>query len=137
MDHGMDHLPSVLDYETIKIEQLIGPKGPNQLNMADIPVERVVPYMRGADVTLQLAGKLMPEIEASGLRHVCYDVEFPLIPVLVDMEFADSTGQRHWKILEAARSGDCQSGARTSMKPQVGGLTSTPKQLGDVLYKDL
>lgn len=141
MDHGMDHLAQVyLDYETIKIEQLIGPKGPNQLNMADIPVERVVPYAcEDADVTLQLAGKLMPEIEASGLRHVCYDVEFPLIPVLVDMEFAGIrldkdalekfSKQLEVEIVNLEQNIYETAGRRFNI--------DSPKQLGDVLYKDL
>ena len=35
--HGMDYLAEIyLKYETIKIEELIGPKGKNQKNMRDL-----------------------------------------------------------------------------------------------------
>ncbi len=40
-----------------------------------------------ADITLQVASVIRPDIEQRGVAQVCYDVECPLIPVLVDMEF--------------------------------------------------
>ena len=91
MDHGLDHLSRVyLGYETIKIEELIGPKGPQQLNMSDVPIEKVGPYAcEDADITLRIAEKLLPEIDARGLQQVCYDVEFPELSRLLADEGMD------------------------------------------------
>lgn len=56
LHHGMDYLAEVyLKYETIKIEELIGPKGKNQKNMRDLPPTSVYKYAcEDADVTLKL-----------------------------------------------------------------------------------
>ena len=55
--------------------------------MKDVPVEVVAEYAgEDADITLQVAQKLRPDIEARGVAEVCYEIECPLVPVLVDME---------------------------------------------------
>lgn len=140
-DHGLDLLArSYLAYETIPIEQLIGPKGPDQRNMASVPVEIVGPYAcEDADITLQLAHKLLPEIDRRGLHDVCYEVEFPLISVLVDMEAngirldRDAIGkfskQLEIEIAELEQKIYQTAGRRFNI--------DSPKQLGVVLYHEL
>src|SRR6056297_2831166 len=88
MKHGLDYLAKLyLGYRPISITELIGEKGPDQKNMQDVPLDRVAPYAcEDADITWQVAQALKPEIEAGGVSQVCYEVEFPLVPVLVDME---------------------------------------------------
>ena len=53
LHHGMDYLAEIyLNYETIKIEELIGEKGRNQKNMRNISPELVCDYAcEDADVT--------------------------------------------------------------------------------------
>ena len=60
--HGMDYLAEVyLNYRTIHIDALIGPKGKNQRNMRDLSPEEIYLYAcEDADVTLKLKNKLEP-----------------------------------------------------------------------------
>ncbi|MEO8270780.1 MAG: 5'-3' exonuclease H3TH domain-containing protein, partial [Aureliella sp.] len=89
MRHGLDYLSKLyLNYSPISITELIGEPGPNQKNMRDVPVETVAEYAgEDADVTWQVAQVLRPDIEKQGVSQVCYDVECPLVPVLIDMEY--------------------------------------------------
>ena len=93
--HGLDYLAGVyLGYKPISTESLIGPKGPDQKNMRDVPLEDLSMYAcEDADITLQLAQVIRPDIEQQGMGQVCYDVECPLTKVLVEMEYQrDSFG---------------------------------------------
>ena len=88
MSHGLDYLAKLyLGYRPVPISKLIGPKGPDQRNMKDVPLEQVVEYAgEDADITWQVAEKLRPDIEERGVAQVCYEIECPLVPVLVNME---------------------------------------------------
>jgi DNA polymerase I len=89
MRHGMDYLSEVyLGYTPVPISKLIGDAKAGQLNMADVPVAKVAEYSaEDADVTWQLRAALEPLLKEKGQERVFYEVESPLIPVLVDMEF--------------------------------------------------
>lgn len=89
MRHGLDYLSKLyLGYKPIPTSDLIGERGEDQKSMRDVAVEEVAKYAcEDADVTLQVAGAIRPDIETRGVSKVCYEVECPLIPVLVDMEF--------------------------------------------------
>jgi len=86
--HNMDYLAEIyLNYQTIHIEELIGPKGKNQKSMRDISPDLVCPYAaEDADITLQLKNILEPEIKKNNLDFLCYEVEMPLVLVLAEME---------------------------------------------------
>ena len=86
--HNMDYLAEVyLGYRTIHIEELIGPKGKAQKNMADLPPADVYAYAcEDADVTLRLMVPLEAEMERGGVTAVFRDIEMPLMPVLARME---------------------------------------------------
>ena len=64
MYHNMDFLAeTLLNYKTIHIEELIGEKGKNQLNMRQVNVDKIVDYAaEDADITLQLCNVLKPQI---------------------------------------------------------------------------
>jgi DNA polymerase-1 len=87
--HGMDYLSEVhLGYTPVAISELIGDAKAEQINMADVPVEKVAEYAaEDADVTWQLREKLEPLLKEKHQERVFYEVESPLIPVLVEMEF--------------------------------------------------
>ena len=89
MRHGMDYLSEVyLGYTPVPISKLIGDGKASQVNMADVPVAKVAEYSaEDADVTWQLRSALEPLLKEKGQERVFYEVESPLIPVLVDMEF--------------------------------------------------
>ncbi len=75
-----------LGYEMQPIEDLIG-SGKEQMSMADVPVEKVSFYAsEDADIALQLTNKMKPLISKSKLEKPYFDIELPLVPVLVEME---------------------------------------------------
>ncbi len=88
--HGMDYMAEVyLNYKTIPISELIGPKGKNQKNMRDISPSLVCDYAaEDADITLRLKNILEKEIEKHNLNKLFYEIESPLIYVLADMEWS-------------------------------------------------
>lgn len=141
MRHGLDYLAELyLAYKPIPTTDLIGPKGDNQKNMADVPVPIVAEYAcEDADITLQVARAIQPDIESQGVAQVCYEVECPLVPVLVDMEFE---GIRLDTDALAAYSEQLtvEIDLLKTMIYQAAGHEfniDSPKQLGVVLYEEL
>ena len=86
--HNMDYLAETyLNYRTIHIDALIGPKGRKQKSMADLPPADIRDYAcEDADVTLRLYHALRPEVEKAGAARLLHDIEMPLMPVLAHME---------------------------------------------------
>ena len=91
--HGMDYLAETyLKYKTVRIEELIGPRGRKQLTMRDVPVAQVAEYAaEDADITLKLKNYFTPYLEKEGLESLFYDIEMPLIYVLAEMEYTGVT----------------------------------------------
>ena len=87
--HNMDYLAETyLNYQTIKIESLIGKKGKNQGNMRDVVPEKVKDYAaEDADVTIQLASYFRPLLKEAELEKLFRDIESPLSKVLRDIEY--------------------------------------------------
>jgi DNA polymerase-1 len=88
--HNLDYLAAkYLNYRMIPIESLIGEKGINQKNMKNINVNRIVDYScEDADITLRLKNIFTPELKKSGLENLFYEIEMPLVNVLIAMEKA-------------------------------------------------
>ncbi len=77
---------SYLGVEMTTIEELIG-KGKSQSSMDLLPISRVTPYAAAdADMTYRLVKVLDRKLQELGLTKLFYEVELPLIPVLMDME---------------------------------------------------
>jgi len=75
-----------LNYEMIHIEELIG-KGKKQLKMTDIPANLVSKYAaEDADITFRLYRILKPKIGEYGMDDLFYNLEMPLVRVLMAME---------------------------------------------------
>lgn len=87
MRHNMDFLAEAyLGYKPVSIETLIGKKGKGQLNMRDVPIEKIVEYAaEDADITLQLKNYFEPKFSKE-IKEVFEKVEAPLISVLAAME---------------------------------------------------
>lgn len=87
--HNMDYLAETyLNYRTIHIDELIGAKGKNQLNMRQLRPEQICDYAcEDADITLKLRNIFVKAIEKQGYTKLLYEIEFPLIYVLADMEY--------------------------------------------------
>jgi DNA polymerase-1 len=85
--HKIDDLAfAEFGHEKIHIKDLIG-KGKDQINMAEVPVERVSDYScEDADFTYRLFNRFEPELRKNNLLKLFYEIEMPLVPVLEAME---------------------------------------------------
>src|SRR5690554_1943771 len=139
--HGMDYMAEIyLNYRTIHIESLIGPKGKNQKSMRDIDPKIVSDYAcEDADITLKLKNILEKDIRKNGLEKLYYDIEAPLIYVLSDMEW---TGVR----LDIAALSDLSILYTEELKKveneiiEMAGIdfnVNSPKQTGEILFDRL
>ncbi|WP_101444770.1 DNA polymerase I [Pontibacter ramchanderi] len=88
MRHNMDVLAETyLNYSPIPITDLIGPKGKNQITMADLKPEQVKDYAcEDADITLRLKHYFEPLLQEQGLMKLFNEVENPLVQVLAGIE---------------------------------------------------
>ena len=86
--HNMDILAeTLLGYQTVHIDELIGPKGKGQKNMRDLSPADICDYAaEDADVTLRLYNVLKPRLKETGVEDLFYNIEMPLVPVLAEME---------------------------------------------------
>ena len=139
--HGMDYLAEVyLNYQTIHIEELIGPKGRNQKNMADLPPSQVYEYAcEDADVTLKLKNVFEPKLKEEGCYELFRDIEMPLMPVLAWME-------RNGVCIDTQALKDTSALYTQKMnrlEEEIHALAgepfniSSPKQVGEVLFEKL
>jgi DNA polymerase-1 len=139
--HGMDYLAEIyLNYKTIHIDELIGAKGKNQLNMRDLSPEKVYKYAcEDADVTLKLKNILEKELKENGIEDLFYNIEMPLVPVLAYIE------RNGMKLdLEALKQTSEDFTARMQeIEKDIFSLAgmefniSSPKQVGEVLFEKL
>ena len=141
MRHGLDYLAKLyLGYVPIATSELIGEKGENQKCMSEVPLEKLSDYAcEDADVTLQIANLIRPEIEAQGTSQVCNDVECPLIPVLVDMEREGIRLDTEALAVFSKKLGNEIGTLQESIFQAAGHEFNidSPKQLGIVLYEEL
>lgn len=141
MKHGLDYLSKLyLGYQPIPTSDLLGEKGKEQRNMRDVPQEIVAEYAcEDADITLQVADVIKPDIEARGVAEVCYEVECPLIPVLVDMEYEgirlDVEALKEYSKTLGKEIDELQAKIYQAAGREFN--ISSPKQLGTILYEEL
>ena len=139
--HNMDFMAEVyLNYETVHIDALIGPKGKAQKNMRELAPSEVYAYAcEDADITLQLKNVLQPKLVEAGVERLFNEVEMPLIPVLAEME---CNGVR---IDTAALKETSQVFTERMLQLeqeiyQAAGKTfnvASPKQVGDILFGEM
>ncbi len=86
--HGMDDLSEkYLNYSPIRISNLIGEKK-DPSKIFDAELEALKDYSaEDVDVTFRLYQILDKEMKKEGIEKVAYDIEFPLAPVLEEMEY--------------------------------------------------
>lgn len=136
--HGMDYLAeSMLGYTPIPITALIGPEGPGQKSMADVPPATVAEYAaEDADVTLRLRGLLAERLPEAGQERVFREVECPLIPVLVEME-REGVRVDVGALEEYGRQLAEEIGGLEAKIVALAGTkfnVNSPKQLGQILF---
>ena len=139
--HNMDYMAEVyLHYQTVHIDELIGPRGKNQRSMRDLPPSAVYEYAcEDADITLQLKNKLEPLLRQHDCERLFYDIEMPLMPVLADMELAgvclDTESLKETSKDFTKRMNDIE--ARIYELAGERFNISSPKQVGDMLFGKL
>ncbi len=141
MKHGLDYLSNLyLGYQPIATSELIGPRGDNQRNMRDVPLQQVAEYAcEDADVTLQISHVLRPDLERREVHRVCHEVECPLIPVLVDMEHEgirlDSKALQQYSQQLQSEIDKLEITIYQAAGREFN--INSPKQLGIILYDEL
>lgn len=139
--HNMDYLAEIyLHYKTIHIDELIGAKGKNQKNMRDLePIDIYRYACEDADVTLQLKSILEEEMKKEGVEQLFYEIEMPLVPVLVNMEtngvLLDTEALKQTSVLYNQRMNEIEQ--EIYKLANVKFNISSPKQVGDILFKDM
>ena len=125
-----------LQYEPVSITELIG-KGKAQGNMRDVEIEKIKEYAaEDADITLQLKNVFHPMLKEREVEKVFFEVENPLVKVLLDMEFEgiriDENFLQNYSI---ELEGDAKR-SEASVFEQCGVKfnLASPKQLGEVLF---
>ena len=138
LHHNMDYLAEIyLNYQTIHIEELIGPKGRGQKSMRDLPPADIYEYAaEDADITLKLKNVLEPKLKELGVEELFHNIEMPLVQVLADMELsgvlldtkalAETSETFNNRLLELEQRIYELAGERFNI--------SSPKQVGDILF---
>lgn len=139
--HGMDYLSETyLGYRPVSIEQLIGKKGKNQLNMRDVALDNILEYAcEDADITLQLREVFAPVLASKEMHQLATEVEMPLIDVLSAMECEGinidcAALKQYSKVLEQELillHDSIMQHAGVPFNPD------SPKQLGEILFEHL
>ncbi|MFD1143080.1 DNA polymerase I [Larkinella insperata] len=139
--HNMDIMAMThLNYDPVSIETLIGKKGPKQLSMRDVEVQKVVEYAgEDADITLQLKDTFAPMLEKNQLTKLFDEVEMPLVRVLSEMELGGvKVDVNALNELSATLETDMRQ-VQSEIYELAGGPFNigSPKQLGEVLFDKL
>lgn len=141
MKHNMDYLSEVyLKYKTITYEELCGPKGKGQLPIRSVDHKCLCDYAaEDADVTLKLKNKLEPLIKESNLEFLFYEVEMPLISVLVDMEWEgvriDIEALHSLSVDFTKQLSEIENKVYNLIGDQIN--LSSPKQVGELIFEKL
>ena len=139
--HNMDFLAEAyLNYKTIHIDELIGPKGKAQKSMRDLEPEKVYEYAaEDADVTLKLKNILLPKLKETGVEQLFYDIEMPLVRVLATMErngvCIDTASLAETSRAFTQRMNDIEQRIYELAGEQFN--IASPKQVGEILFGKL
>ncbi len=135
--HSLDHLAlEYLDYQMISIEELIG-SGKKQIKMTDLLCNEVCNYAcEDADITWRLMEIFAPKLKELDLESLFYEIEMPLVEVLIEMEeqgvtldvdlLSSLSSELSIKIAELEKSIIEQAGESFNI--------NSPQQLGTVLF---
>ena len=139
--HNMDYMAEVyLNYQTIHIDELIGPRGKNQKSMRDVPPADVCEYAsEDADITLQLYNTLEPKLRESDLYPLFRDIEMPLVRVLAEMEMngvlIDTNALKETSVAFTERMLELERKIYEEAGEEFN--ISSPRQVGDILFEKL
>ena len=130
---------SKLNVEMTPISELIG-SGAKQLLMSQVAVKQAADYAcADADITRQLAELLGTELHQQGLWQLFFEVEMPLVPVLLRMERNGIALDTELLRDMSHQLGEQSIKLETEIFSWVGHQfnTNSPQQLGSVLFDEL
>ena len=141
LHHNMDYLAeTLLGYQTIHIEELLGPKGKKQKNMRDVSPTDIYEYAaEDADITLRLKNVLEPRLKELGVEELFWNIEMPLVRVLADMELngvcLDTEALQDTSKIFNERMREYEQEIYKEAGEEFN--ISSPKQVGDILFGKL
>ena len=139
--HGMDYLAEMyLGYSPVSITKLIGEKGKDQKDMMSVPLKQLADYAaEDADITWRLYGVLQPKLVASEQESVYFEIEAPLVRILVDMEYEgvrlDSEALHQFSIQLAEQIEKLEKDIYALAGAEFN--LNSPKQLGEILFGEM
>ena len=141
LHHNMDYMAeTLLGYQTIHIEELLGPKGKKQKNMRDLSPTDIYEYAaEDADITLRLKNVLEPRLKELGVEELFWNIEMPLVRVLADMELngvcldTEALQDTSKIFTERMKQYEQEIYKEAGEKFNI----SSPKQVGDILFGKL
>ncbi len=120
-------------------EQLVG-KGAQQIRMDQVPLDKLAPYAcANADMALRVALALEKQTKEKGLDKLFYEMEMPLIEVLVQMEEAGIRIDRSY-LQQLGATLATRITALEKTIYELAGETfniNSPKQLSTILFEKL
>lgn len=141
LHHNMDYLAeTLLGYQTIHIEELLGPKGKKQKNMRDLSPNDIYEYAaEDADITLRLKNVLEPRLKELSVEELFWNIEMPLVRVLADMELngvcLDTEALQDTSKIFNERMREYEQEIYKEAGEEFN--ISSPKQVGDILFGKL
>ncbi len=138
--HGLDALASDhLNHRMIPYRELTG-TGQKQIGFAEVEVEKAAIYAaEDADITWQIAEKLLPELPESGAEKLYREIEMPLVDVLTRVEWRGIRVDADLLAELSAEMGVALQRLEGEIHTLAGGQfnINSPKQLGEILFEKL
>ena len=141
LHHNMDYMAeTLLGYQTIHIEELLGPTGKKKKNMRDLsPTDIYEHAAEDADITLRLKNVLEPRLKELGVEELFWNIEMPLVRVLADMELngvcLDTEALQDTSKIFTERMKQYEQEIYKEAGEEFN--ISSPKQVGDILFGKL
>ncbi len=138
MRHSLAFLSeALLGYSPVPSAESDEKEKSGELDIRDTPLEKIAERAaESADLALQLRAALEPMLKEKGQERVFYEIESPLVPALVEMEFegikVDAVALAEFasqlaKEMDGLEKRICQAAGRVFN-------INSPKQLGEVLF---
>ena len=129
-----------LNYTPIALEDVIGKKGKNQINMRDVDIKKQTEYaVENADVVFQLKQHFQNELGEANTQVLFDDIEIPLLRVLADMEMEGINLDKDFlNSLSADLDRDILQLEKNIYEEAGEDFNiASPKQLGEILFGKL
>ena len=138
--HGLDALAlEHLHHQMIPYSEMTG-KGKKQICFSEVEVEKAVRYAaEDADITWQLAEKLLPRLTSKEGEKLFREVEMPLVDVLTRMEWRGIRIDADFLGSLSGQMGTKLEKLEGEIHTLAGGTfnINSPKQLGEILFEKL